>query len=255
MKIICRSVIAGLLLIGALNPLFAEEKLVNRQLLELIDIPTAGTLPHKAFSIDMRMYPNGGFLGKGAVGALDRFDAAIHFGGENLIGDGSVNWNPQIGIDIRVRVIDESNFFPGVALGFSTQGWGGYNKEFDRYSVKARGFYLVASRNYWLFGNLGFHAGLNKSLENDDKDEDFNVFVGMDKALFKGIEFLIDYDFALNDNESVMFGEGHGYLNAGLRIGITNNYYFEFDFKNLTKNRPDIAEISREIKFGFIRTF
>ena len=235
--------------------LHAADKLANRQLLELIDTPTAGTLPHKSGSIDYRLYSNGGVLAGGAFGFMDRVNAALYFGGDNIIGDGAVNWNPQVGIDIRLRVINESNVFPAIAAGFSTQGWGGYSEQFDRYAVKAKGFYLIASRNYWLMGNLGFHGGINKSLENDDGDGDLNIFVGIDRGLIYGFEILAEYDFAFNDNGTGRFGKGDGYLNAGIRWAVTSNYYIEVDFKNLTKNRPDAAEISRELKFGFMTVF
>lgn len=231
------------------------EKLVNQQLRELIDIPTAGTLPHKCVGIDLRLYPQGGVLAGGGIGILNRLTFAVYYGGENVIGDGKVNWNPQIGVELRARIIDESFALPAIAIGFSTQGWEGYQKALDRYTIKARGFYVVASRNYQLLGNFGFHGGINKSIENDDRDNDINVFVGMDKELYNGIELLIDYDFALNDNGHYAIGEGNGYLNIGIRWAVTQNYYFEIDFKNLTKNRPHITEISREIKFGFARTF
>ncbi len=234
---------------------FSAENLANRQLLELIDLPTAGTLPHRGAGLDLRLYSSGGVLAGGALGFLDRLNTAVYFGGENLIGEGGVNWNPQIGVDIRLRVLNESNILPAIAAGFTTQGWGGYNEEYDRYAIKAKGFYLVASRNYWLLGNLGFHGGINKSLENDDEDDDVNVFAGLDKGLPYGVEILLEYDFAFNDNETSVFGKGDGYLNAGIRWAITSNYYFEIDFKNLTRNRPDATEISREIKFGFMTIF
>lgn len=246
---------AGVLLILQSSLLYSAEKFVNQQLRELVDIPTAGTLPHKSVGIDLRLYPRGGVLAAGDIGILNRLTFSVFYGGENVIGDGKINWNPQIGVELRARIIDESLVLPAIAVGFSTQGWEGYQKALKRYTIKARGFYLVASRNYQLLGNLGFHGGINKSLENDDKDKDPDVFLGMDKQLYSGVELLIDYDFGFNDNGTYSIGEGHGYLNVGVRWAVTQAYYFEIDFKNLTKNRPHITEISREIKFGFAGLF
>ena len=42
--------------------------------------------------------------------------------------------------------------------------------------------YMVMSKNWKLLGNLGLHAGISKSIsENDDRDNDINYFIGCDK--------------------------------------------------------------------------
>ena len=53
--------------------------------------------------------------------------------------------------------------------------------------------------------------------------------------------FLLEYDAAMNDNFKVdngfnLFGEGKGYLNAGLRWTIAENLMLEIDFKDISKN-------------------
>ncbi|MFQ5729853.1 MAG: hypothetical protein ACE5GN_05795, partial [Waddliaceae bacterium] len=94
----------------------------NQQTRELIDLPTAGTLERGSFSIDLRMYNNGGLIGGVAVGISPRFMFGLSYGGENIIGEGDVNWNPNPGIQARFRVIDESFASPAVTIGFSSQG-------------------------------------------------------------------------------------------------------------------------------------
>ena len=102
---------------------------------------------------------------------------------------------------------------PALVYGLDTQGRGVFHKEdsisgmFDstrilnRYDQKAWGMYMVMSKNWNILGNLGLHAGISKSIsENDDGDNDINYFFGFDKELNRSFSLLVEYDAALNDN-------------------------------------------------------
>ena len=80
----------------------------NPALREIIDIPTAGTLSKGSFDVGLRMYPQGGVLSNMSVGLMNRLMVSVFYGGENCIGEGEINWNPQIGFEMRVRIIEES---------------------------------------------------------------------------------------------------------------------------------------------------
>lgn len=222
---------------------------------ELIDIPTAGSLNKGSFEVGLRMYPEGGVLSCFSVGFIDRLMATVYYGGENFIGEGEVNWNPQIGFEMRVRVIEESFYFPALSIGFNSQGFGGYRDHPKRYTYKSKGFYAVLSRNYNLLGNLGFHVGGNKSLEKDDLDNDLDLFMGIDKGLPGGIELVAEYDCAFNDNGNQSLGRGNGYLNAGVKWSVTGGFNVTFAFRNLAKNKKFTSGIGREIIISYIRKF
>ena len=222
---------------------------------ELIDIPTAGSLKKETFDIGLRMYPKGGVLSEMSIALMDRVMAGVYYGGENFIGEGEVNWNPQICFKMRIRIIEESFAFPAVSIGFNSQGYGGYRKYLKRYTYKSKGFYTVVSRNYYFFGNLGLHIGANKSLEKDDEDKDINIFMGLDKGFPGGIEFLAEYDFALNDNEDLSFGKGNGYLNSALKWSITGGFSITFIFRDITKNRKFTSGVGREFKINYVQSF
>lgn len=167
-----------LLLICGLNPAFGQQM----QPTMLIDTPTAGTLDRGSYDVGLRLYANGGVLGDISVGLSSRLMFGISFGGENIIGEGDIHWNPNPGIHLRYRMIDETIALPAFTVGFNSQGYGAYLKSAKRYTVKSRGFFLVASKNYAFLGDLSFHGGVNYSLEKGDGDTDLNFFTGLMKS-------------------------------------------------------------------------
>ena len=222
---------------------------------ELIDLPVAGTLGHGEYGLGLRIYPNGGVLSDLSVGVFNRLHAVLYYGGENLIGQGDVNWNPRLGVDLRLRIIDESFLFPGIAVGVNTQGYGGYIKAADRYAVKSRGLYVVGSRNYTaIIGDVGIHIGANASMEREDEDKDLNFFAGMNIGIKKFGEVLIEYDAAINDNEDLSEGSDKGYFNAGFRFFVSNNFQLTFHFKDLFENAKG-KSYGREIRIEYRDSF
>jgi hypothetical protein len=225
------------------------------QLRALIDIPVAGSLQRGELAIDTRAYANGGVLTGMTIGLMNRLMVGVYYGGENILGNGDVNWNPSPGVDARLRLLDENFALPAISIGYSNQGYGAWLPGRHRYSIKPRGFYAVASRNYWLLGNFGIHGGVNYSLEHSDRDEDINVFVGINKSILHLVEILLEYDFAFNDNEKQTVGDTHGYLNFGVRWNVSANFATEIDFKNLANNRRQDKDITRILQFSFRHTF
>ncbi|MEE9169435.1 MAG: hypothetical protein V3U73_06685 [bacterium] len=223
--------------------------------LSLIDSPTAGTLYRGSYVSNLRAYHNGGLLAGLAVGISNRFYVGISYGGENILGEGKVNWNPDIGFQVAYRLIDENIALPGVSIGYQSQGYGPYLKESERYTIKSRGFYAAASKNYSFLGDLSFHGGVNLSLENNDTDEDLNFFIGAMKSLNPELSVVAEYDLAINDNGSKSIGDGKGYLNIGLRWLFANRLAIQFHFKNLLENKENVPSSNREIKISYLEFF
>ncbi|MFC1553994.1 hypothetical protein ACFL7D_05120 [candidate division KSB1 bacterium] len=221
----------------------------------LIDLPVAVTYAHKEYGIGLRNYPNGGVLTNFSFGLFDKTLVAIYYGGENVIGEGDINWNPHVGFDFRLRLIDENIMLPGIIVGFSNQGYGAFVENENRYSIKSKGVYAVSSRNYsGIIGDAGLHFGANLSLENEDSDNDINLFGGANFTFKRVAEILLEYDLAVNDNESNSLGDNNGYLNLGLRFFISDNFHLTFHFKNLTENTKG-KEFGREIMIEYRNIF
>ena len=232
--------------------------------LDLVSIPTSGTLPKGSYTLETLLTNGGGVLPKLSIGITENLFIGLSFGIQNFISERQPTLNkPTPEIQIRYRLYDETQTFPAIVIGLDTQGRGRFLSElyigdihyynFDRYEQKAVGAYLVGSKNWNLGGNLGIHIGINKnSWETDPyseadqvntvfKDSDLNFFFGVDKEINRSFSFLLEYDAAMNDNFKVdngfnLFGKGKGYLNAGLRWTIAENLMLEIDFKDISKN-------------------
>jgi len=221
----------------------------------LIDTPTAGTLTRGSYDVTLRLYPQGGVIASVGIGLSSRLLLGLSYGGENVIGEGKVNWNPDPGVQLRYRLIDENIALPAIVLGFDSQGYGAYIDSTKRYTVKSRGFFAVASKNYVFLGDLSLHGGINYSLEKSDGDSDPNLFVGIIKSLNPDLALVAEYDFALNDNEDNALGSGKGYLNTGLRWTFAQQLYIEISLKNILQNKHNIPYSNREIKINYYEHF
>ena len=248
--------------------------------LNLVSIPTAGTLPRGSFTLESLIIKNGGIVPRLSVGFTDNFTVGVSYGVQNLIGDTKPSINkttPEV--QIKYRIFDESEKMPALVYGLDTQGRGKFHKQdaifsmsgkldsiltLHRYDKKAWGMYIVFSKNWNLMGNLGMHAGISKSLsENDDGDKDLNVFFGFDKELNRSFSLLVEYDAALNDNlteddydaiKKITFGRGKGYLNAGVRWAISSNRMLEVNFNDINQN-TEAEYTNREIKVIYSESF
>ncbi|HOD67762.1 MAG TPA: hypothetical protein PLR32_06885 [candidate division Zixibacteria bacterium] len=231
----------------------------------LVDIPTAGTLPRGYWDVVIRLSPYGAATGYIDIGLSNRFQLGLSYGGIDIISASSPDWNPDMGINIKFRVVDELEYFPAVALGFASQGSGPYNDDLKRYTFKSRGFYGIVSRSFYFYQwTAGGHFGVNYTLENDVDDEsDVNFFAGFDATFKYNLAFFAEWDAALNDDASALpggepytfAGRGRGYLSMAVKWLFTDNLQLEFIAKDLTLNRRESDTFSREVRITYIDRF
>jgi len=219
----------------------------------VIDMPTAGLIKRGAFAMDVDFFQEGGMTVGLTAGALDRLNFGISYGGTGIIGHDEITMQKLPGVSVKFRLFDETMEMPAIALGFDSQGKETYIDSLERFTIKSRGFFASASKNYSLMGNLSLHGGANYSLENKDGNKAVDFFVGAEKSLGSDISLLTEYDFGLNDNIGVV-GKGNGYLNAGLRWSWGNGFTLGFDLKNLVRNQDNITVGNRTIKVEYVRT-
>ena len=219
----------------------------------LIDVPTAGMLlgGMKAFQIDF--FHSDGLNAGFSYGLTDRLMIGLSYGGTMMIGTRSPDWNEVPGFLVRVRVVEESEGFPALAIGFESQGADGYIDNMDRFTIKSPGFYLVLSKNYDASGYLGFHGGVNYSLEKDDNDKDVNLFGGVDKSIGSFMSIVGEYNLSWNDNSGDALGRGRGYLNAGVCVYPGAGIMLLFQFKDLLENQPHEGFANRTLRIEFTR--
>lgn len=217
----------------------------------LVDMPTAGLLEKGFVGILTDILPSGVMIAYMEVGVFESLSFGISYGGSNVIGRGNIDWYKLPAINLRVRILNETSTIPALTAGFDSQGKGEYFKDEGRYSIKSPGFFAAASKNFALLGFLALHATANYSLENKDGDNFVNLSTGVEKTLGSNVSLIVEYNFALNDNNG-KFGEGNGYLNTGLRWSVGNGFTLEFDLRDLLQNEkanPNSADRGLRLEY------
>jgi hypothetical protein len=222
----------------------------------IIDTPTAGMLAKGSFDMDFRTFSGGGLQTTLAIGLMDRFSIGLAYGASRALTDSTPDWDPRLEFQLRLRLLEEGEGLPAIAVGYSSQGYGKYDNEKRRFQVKSPGFYLVFSKNFSIYSYpAGFHWGVNYSLENKI-DNDPSGFIGFNTELGNDMLYLAEYDFATNDNKpNGNYGRGRGFLNMGLAWYLTDMLSLELDLKNLLRNRKDASAIDREARLVYVEFF
>ena len=222
----------------------------------LIDSPTAGLMQKGEAEIAAKLYKNNGLVLGTKIGLFPRFMLGVNYGAEQVVGNENPLWHDRVEFNCKLRFLDESAQLPAIALGYDSQGHGEYDPDNRRYDIKSKGAFLVASKNYFFLGNVGFHLGANYSLEHKDEEEDkdINLFTGFDKSIGDMFVLLAEYDTAWNDNKSNMT-EGKGFLNAAMNIHFTEYLVLKIAFYDLLQNRIDTEGCDRTLSLYYNMTF
>ena len=219
------------------------------ELTSLVDSPTAGLVRKGYYAVNVRLFADGGAVGRLHVGVLKRLSMGVSFGGEQLIGTGAIDWYPRVAVAARCRIIEEGYTWPALVLGFDTQGVGPYRNQ--RYQVKSKGIYLVLSKNYTsMLGELGVHAGVNVSREDAD-DGDWSAWLGIDKSL-RFMALFAEYDLGRNNGLQNQ-GVGKGYLNVGGAWTITPQLRAAYYLKNALESDHFGSQSIRELSVTYRR--
>lgn len=231
----------------AAGPAVAE----RAELTSLVDTPTAGLVNKGHYAVDVRLFTDGGAVGRLHVGVLKRLSVGVSFGGEQLIGTGSVDWYPRVGLAARCRIIEEGYTWPALVLGFDSQGLGPYSGQ--RYQVKPKEIYLALSKNYIsMLGELGIHAGVNMS-RGDADDRGWSAWLGIDKSL-RFMALFVEYDLGRNNGLQNQ-GVGGGYLNVGGAWTVAPELRVAYYLKNALKSDHFGSQSIRELSVTYRRRF
>jgi hypothetical protein len=235
---------------------YSEEHIPRPQHRWVIDTPTGGMLPRGSFDIDMRTFSGGGLQAALGIGLMDRFAVGLAYGASRVLTDTMPDYNPKLEFLIKFRVLDEGVGYPDIAIGFSSQGFGQYDENRDRFQVKSPGFYIAFTKRFQLGTSpAGFHGGVNYSLEKE-VDDDPSAFMGFDADLGNAMVFKAEYDFAINDNRpDSVYGRGRGFLNMALSWDLADWLTLELDLKDMLRNRRNADAIDREVRLVYVEYF
>jgi hypothetical protein len=210
-------------------PVFSDEKQSRDEAVvspnvNLIDIPTAGVLDYSNFSVKTRFYNNGGVLAHMNVGVLNRLNLGASFMIDRFIGsEGPVKFvRPEI--QVKFRFYDGGYYIPAMAVGYDGQGYY-YNSDKEKFMQKAKGLYLVGSKEILLsglMGNLGFNVP-------DFDDGYLYSFIGFDYNFEDKMTFMLEYD-------NLFHSDYHSRFNLGMRIDITPNFGLDLALRNIGRN-------------------
>jgi len=221
----------------------------------IIDSPTAGLLQHGEINVQGRLGPGSAFTAAFRLGIKGVVHAGISFGMQNIFERGAITVNDQVGVELRVRIVQEGRG-PAFALGFNSQGTGPYDEEIERYERKSKGFYGALSKNWKvILGHLSMHGGANYSTERMDQDT-LNIFAALDWEVVHGLSFLADWDAGFNDNiKDGTYGGGDTYLDAAVRVNYGTHLSMMLIFRDLLKNYEPDPRVWREFEIAFFDTF
>ncbi len=203
----------------------------------LIDVPTTGVLEKGFVGVSLDAMPLGVIITRIEVGVFKNFSFGISYGGANVIGQGTIDWYKLPGVNVRFRVLDETDQYPALTIGFDSQGKGAYYSSENRFEIKSPGFFASTSRNFKFLGYLNLVAALNYSLERKDGDKDLNFAFGIEKTIGNQFSVIAEYNLGINDNNGGAYGNGSGYLNLGGRFSPGGGFTFGIDLRNLSDNR------------------
>lgn len=224
----------------------AQDDFVPRGETYVIREPAAWTRAAGDFSVQTGMEP---LFVRAEIGILDYLMAGVSYGGVNLLGYAEPEPYPRPYFQLRFRITNGGMFLPAISVGYDDQGQGrfieeerinGFGRDWNRFRIKAKGFYAVASQEYEIWGPLGLHLGINyNAIENNDNDKHPNIYAALEKGLGQHIMIITSYDAAINDNGDESFGDGLGFLNAGVRWRVVSQLNFEFYMMNILENQDE----------------
>lgn len=232
----------------------SKEPRLSSEPLTLVDLPTAGMLYHRNVCTTLEFFEESGMLATANIGLFNRLMLGVAYGGSNIIGVQKAQFNPHLGVTVKVRAVEEMYYVPAIVLGFNSQGKGTFIDSSNRYTTKSVGLYAVASKNFQLLGFFSIHTGIHYSLEDSD-NRMLNLFVGLEKTFASIFSGTVEYDNGFSISQSNRIDKGRGLLNLGLRASISKNFSLGLNLKDIAQNQQDYSVGIRTIQIEYAKTF
>lgn len=217
----------------------------------LVDVQTAHTLPRAGYSAGVRVVPGGGLQTGFAVGITEYVMAGVSYGAANVIGSGEADWDNEIEFELKIRLAEERDIVPGLALGYDSRGHGLQLPD-GGYEKASQGIYVVAAKTAPFSEFWQFHGGISRTLEVDKADPD--LFLGATGRLSQEFSIVAEYQLGSTRADDGS-NEKTGYLNAGLRWVFAGQVEINLYFRNLVgpSGSPELS--SRALSFTFYDSF
>jgi len=217
----------------------------------LVDLQTAHTLPAATYSVGLRVVPDGGLVTSFAVGVTSYVSLGVSYGASQVIASGEPDWDREVEFEIKLKLADEFDVVPGLAIGYDSRGYGAHTAD-GGYEKASQGIYLAAVKTAPFSEYWQFHGGVSRTLELDRAAPDY--FVGVSARFSQEFTVLAEYELGV-DRKDDGSDSKTGYLNVGLRWVFAEQLEFDFYFRNLVgpSGSPELS--SRALAFAFYDSF
>ena len=217
----------------------------------LVDVQTAHTLPRAGYSLGVRVVPGGGVQTGFAVGVTPYVLAGVSYGAANVIGSGEPDWDNEIEFELKIRLAEEQDIVPGLAIGYDSRGHGLQTPD-GGYEKASQGLYVVAAKTAPFSEFWQFHGGISRTLEMEKADPD--LFLGISGRLSQEFSIVAEYQLGATTKEDGS-SDKTGYLNAGLRWVFAEQLEIDLYFRNLVgpSGSPELS--SRALSFIYYDSF
>jgi len=228
--------------------LFFQNIFSNPQL-DLIDTPTAATLPRGAFNITMLGYEQGGILNKTAVGLHDNIFLGVSFDIEHVIGRDKVKFNIP-GVLARIKITDSIQDIPVlISFGYDSfypESYQQINPDFTVNSRLIYGPYLVITKPLFT-GTLEhhLHIGVRLPVQPYYQPDESSMFIGYDLPLGQFVPMM--------EVEKILFNQyrlNEYRFNTGIRFNLYDSLALEINFMLTGKK-----ETNRVVNFEYAGSF
>jgi hypothetical protein len=234
-------------------PLYSQSTAGNKAIYEslyIVDFPTAGIQPNKHLTYDLEVFDDGGVLLTTNYTVWKRLTFGLSYGGTGIIGNSDINFQNIPGINLKVRAFNESIYTPAVALGFDSQGRGGFDISSNRFEYLPPHLFLSLSKNFiWKLGSLALHGGVNYNAELKEENRNINFFFGLEQSLGSNNAIVAEY-IASNYND--ILTENKGYLNIAYRYSLHKGVTLELKLRDILQNNKNANNYSRVLRIEII---
>jgi len=209
-----------------------------------ITTPTANVLDRGDYSFGTKFYGDSSMRLTSHIGLFERLSIGFSYGAENFVGNQKPDWYDHIDFKAKFQILKETVNIPGLSVGFDSEGHGKWVEGSDRYAMKSPGFYVAIGKSDLFLRGSKIILGANKSTEDNDGDKDINSFITVGQSIGEDLNFTLEYNFALNDNQKSNdgienYGDGKGYLNFSVGWFIIPDLQFKFSVYDLLENAPN----------------
>lgn len=188
----------------AAAPLYSAE--TNRTA-RVIDTPTTGMIDYGSFSLDFRLFSEGGVLTRLEFGVFKIVNLGLGWEVSKVIGAENAVVGPP-SLYFKLLAFEGGMVLPAFAIGYDGQG-NFFDKAANEFSQKEKGIFLVFGREI-LTPGLEFNIGCNM---NDFKKNSVFGFTSLSYVVEDKVAFLAEWDRVNYIPDS--------FVNVGMRMFVT----------------------------------